>query len=457
MNKVIIIDDDQAILNYLKIMLLQTGKFEVTLLGDSTKALDILKNKSFDLLLLDMDMPKVSGLDILKFINEQNIPITTIVLTGVEDVDLAISAMKLGTYDYLLKPVEEKKLISIMEKIVKLDLPEKEVCASELSKKLKYPQCFAHIITDDEKMLKTFQQVEQIAPSDTGVLIWGESGTGKELVAKAIHQISPRNNKKFVAVNAGLFANELFSSQFFGYTKGAFTGADTDKHGFIEEAHQGTLFLDEIGELSLPIQVKLLRFLQEGEFYRLGSTEYRTADVRIIAATNKNLFDEINKGTFRKDLFFRLNINSVFLPPLRDRKSDLPKLAYYFLEKFSKLHQKNINKISKPVLNLLDYYNYPGNVRELMNIINSAVIVENKSEIRKDSLPVYFLEATQYKISNQIIPSSLTELEKNHIKKTLDFTKWNRSKAAEILKISRVTLISKIKKYNLSPLPPSEK
>lgn len=456
MNKVIIIDDDQAILNYLKIMLLQTGKFDVTILEDSTKALDLLESKSFDLLLLDMDMPKVSGLDILKFINDQNIPITTIVLTGVEDVDLAISAMKLGTYDYLLKPVEEKKLISTMEKIVKLDLKDKTAAPNELHKKLRYPQAFIHIITEDDKMLKTFQQVEKIAPSDTGVLIWGESGTGKELVAKAIHQISPRKNKKFVAVNAGLFANELFSSQFFGYTKGAFTGADTDRHGFIEEAHQGTLFLDEIGELSLPIQVKLLRFLQEGEFYRLGSTEYRTADVRIIAATNKNLFDEITKGTFRKDLFFRLNINSVFLPPLRDRKSDLPKLAYYFLEKFSKLHQKNINKISKQVLNLLDCYNYPGNVRELMNIINSAVIVENKSEIRKDSLPVYFLEATQHKISNQIIPLSLTEIEKNHIKKVLDYTKWNRSKAAEILKISRVTLISKIKKYNLTVPQQSE-
>lgn len=451
MNKVLIIDDDQAILNFLKILLLQTGKFEVNLLADSTKAMDILKNKTFDLLLLDMDMPKVSGLDILNFINKQNIALTTIVLTGVEDVDLAISAMKLGTYDYLLKPVEEKRLISTMDKVLNLDLPDKKTNSGTFQNKLKYPEAFSQIITENEKMLKTFQQVEMIAPSDTGVLIWGESGTGKELMAKAIHQISKRKDKKFVAVNAGLFANELFSSQFFGYTKGAFTGADSDRHGFIEEAHQGTLFLDEIGELSLPIQVKLLRFLQEGEFYRLGSTEYRTADVRIIAATNKNLFEEINKGTFRKDLFFRLNINSIFLPPLRDRKSDVINLAYYFLDKFSKQHGKNIHKISKPVINLLNYYTFPGNVRELMNIINSAVIVENKLEIRKDSLPVYFLEATQSAISNHSLPLSIMEMEKNHIRKVLDYTQWNRSKAAKILKISRVSLISKIKKYNLSP------
>lgn len=454
MTKILIIDDDQAILNYLKILLLQTGKFEIEILNDSRKAFQVIKNGNHDILLLDMYMPNVKGIDILDYIKENSIKIITIVLTGVEDVDLAIVAMKLNTYDYLLKPVDEKKLFETLNNAIEKITTSKTDVESGVSislDNLKYKDNFQNIVTQNEKMLEIFHYVEKIAVTNSSVLIWGESGTGKELIARAIHKISKRGNKKFVAVNAGVFANELFSSEFFGHAKGSFTGAVSEKKGLIEEADEGTLFLDEIGELSLPIQVKLLRVLQEEEFYRVGSTRKLKTNVRIIAATNKNLFEEIKKGRFRKDLFFRLNLNSIFLPPLKERKDDIDCLIQFFLKEFNKKYNKNINRISKTVLNFLKKYNFPGNVRELMNIINSAMIIETTNQIQKKSLPHYFLQnadesgqsAGDYKLK------TLKEVEKECIKKTLIYTGWNKTKASRILDISRVTLISKIKKYKI--------
>ncbi len=454
MAKILLIDDNQAVLNFLRILILQSGKYEIETLQDSTKAYDLLQKEQFDVLLLDMDMPEVSGLDILKFIKNNNINIITIVLTGVEDIDLAITAMKLSTYDYLLKPVDEDKLFRVIDSAIeekKLQEAETDPLQKLTLEGLKYKDVFSSIITQDEKMIKIFHTVEKFARTENSVLIWGESGSGKELIARAIHDISDRADKKFLAVNAGAFAQELFSSEFFGYEKGAFTGAQSNKTGFIEEANGGTLFLDEIGELSLPIQVKLLRVLQEEEFYRLGSTRNIKVDVRIIAATNKNLFEEIKKQTFRKDLFFRLNINSINLPPLRERKGDIELLANYFLKKFNKKYKKNVTTISDGMLNALKSYPFPGNIRELMNIINSAIIVESSKTLHKKSLPSYFLDngCSIENFDDDILPCSLNDLEQVHIKKVLDFTNFNKSKASEILGISRVNLISKIKKYGL--------
>jgi transcriptional regulator with PAS, ATPase and Fis domain len=295
--------------------------------------------------------------------------------------------------------------------------------------------------------------VEKMAQPDNSILIWGESGTGKELIAKAIHRISKRRDENFVAVNAGTFANELFSSEFFGHNKGAFTGASSAKKGFLEEADRGTLFLDEIGELALPIQVKLLRVLQEGEFFRLGSTKNQKVDVRIIAATNKDLLSEMKKGNFRKDLFYRLNMSSVYLPPLRERRGDIPLLCQHFLKKFCEQNQKSIQKISEAAMRLLNQYDYPGNVRELMNIINSAIIIENGPELNKKSFPHYFLEnpGAQDATANGQPMLPLSEIETEQIKKVLAHTKGNKSQAAKILGISRVNLLAKIKKYQLLP------
>jgi DNA-binding NtrC family response regulator len=455
MNKILVIDDNQAILNYLRIFLLKTGKFQVETLLDSTKAYELLNKQDFDILLLDMDMPSVTGLDILKFIKDNHKNIITLVITGVADVDLAISAMKLGTFDYLLKPLDEKKFLDILDSaIYEIELtkirPDTSIQRSFGA--LRYKDAFKKIMTRDEQMMKIFRLVEKYALTDDSIIIWGESGTGKELIAEAIHKISSRKDHKFIAINAGAFADELFSSEFFGYAKGAFTGANTDKIGFIEEANGGTLFLDEIGELALPIQVKLLRFLQEEEFYRLGSTKFIKADVRIIAATNKNLFEEINKGNFRKDLFFRLNINSIHLPSLRERQDDIQFLAYYFLEMFNKKYKKNIKKISNPVITFFKNYPFPGNVRELKNIINSSIIVESGAELKKKSLPYYLLENSNLsnEINGEYSPSSLKEIEKEHIKKVLTYTNMNKTRAAEILGISRVSLISKIKSYRIN-------
>ncbi len=456
MKRILVVDDDRAILNFMRIFLLQTGKYHVQVLQDSTQVFELLKKETFDILLLDMDMPQVTGLDILKYIKEQHIPVVTIVLTGVEDIDLAISAMKLGSHDYLLKPIEDEKFLAALENAghaatLKQDGDSGGEALSMDS--LKHKDVFESIITSDPAMLKIFHFVEKYAVTGNSVLIWGESGTGKELIARAIHDISARRDKKFVAVNAGAFANDLFASEFFGHAKGSFTGAVSEKKGFVEEAQGGTLFLDEIGELGLPIQVKLLRVLQEEEFYRLGSTRNIKTDIRIIAATNKNLFDEINRGSFRKDLFFRLNINAINLPPLRERAGDIPLLARYFLRRFSGKYRKKIESISPAVMNLLKGYSFPGNVRELMNVVNSAIIVESSRELQRKSLPNYFLDSAHHTPAVNGFasgpPMTLQEVEKRHIKRVLDQTGFNKTQAARILGISRVSLIAKCKKYQL--------
>jgi two-component system, NtrC family, response regulator len=453
MNKILVIDDDQAVLNYLNIFLLQTGLFEVKTLSNSTKAYDVLKNSNYDLLLLDMDMPDVTGLDILKHILEHGVDVATIVLTGVEDIELAVSAMKLGAVEYLIKPVENERLLSLINTVLENRKTQKIIDQEIVSPgSLKHREAFKDIVTQNEKMLQLFSVVEKMALTDSSVLVWGESGTGKELVARAIHKISRRNRQNFVAVNAGAFANELFSSEFFGHSQGAFTGATQNKRGLVEEADKGTLFLDEIGELSLPIQVKLLRVLQEGEFFRLGSTKNLRVDVRIIAATNKNLHEEIKKGSFRKDLFYRLNMNSVYLPPLRERRGDISLLSNHFLKKFCEINDKKIDTISDAAMRLLVQYDYPGNIRELMNLINSAVIIESSHEVRKKSLPSYFLESTVVLSdagSVELPLKTLEDVEKDHIRRILNYTDNNKTKAAQILGISRVNLIAKAKKYKL--------
>ncbi len=453
MTRILVIDDDQAVLNYLNVFLLQTGDYEVSLLSDSSRAAALLESSNFDVVLLDMDMPEVTGLDILKTINEKGIEVETIVLTGVEDIDLAVAAMKQGAFDYLTKPVYNDNLLRVIGAAVEASRTGKSAVAPPHPARggLAFPEAFTEIQTCSEQILKIFQTIEKIAPTENSLLIWGESGTGKELVARAVHRLSRRRDRCFVAVNAGAFADELFASEFFGHQKGSFTGAHADKRGFLEEADRGTLFLDEIGELSLPIQVKLLRVLQEGEFFRIGSTRNMRVDIRVIAATNKDLFEEMKRGNFRKDLFYRLNMNSIYIPPLKERKCDIPLLAAHFLQKYSEQNGKKIERISEAAMKLLLGYDYPGNIRELMNIINSGVIIENGNELRKKSLPQYFLETAgvEENGASALPQKSLKEVEKEHIARVLRFTGGNKTHAAKILGISRVNLISKVKQYGL--------
>jgi DNA-binding NtrC family response regulator len=461
MNRVLVIDDDVAVLNYFMILLAQTQRYETRVLSDSTQAFEVIDSGGFDAILLDMDMPVVHGRDVLKYVKEKHPEIEVIVVTGVEDVPLAVESMKAGAYDYLCKPIDESRLLITLDRA--LERSQLRVEISKLRDQvslegLRHKEAFRSILTQDKSFLRVLQRVDQIAESENYVLIWGESGTGKELIARAIHQISRRRDRPFIAVNAGAFASELFSSEFFGHEKGAFTGAVRSKAGFFEEADGGTLLLDEIGELELPVQSKLLRVLQEGEYFRVGSTEKRGSDVRIIASTNRDLADEIEKGRFRRDLYYRLNICSVYLPPLRDREGDVELLANCFLEKHNRLNNKNVVLIEQDVIDLLEMYDYPGNVRELENIIAEAVVVENGRSLTRRSLPRYILNAVSTSRS-AIVPASerktLADMEADHIRRMLELADGNRTVTAEILGISRVSLISKIKRYGIDIKPSS--
>jgi DNA-binding NtrC family response regulator len=458
MNKILVIDDDQSVLRYLQIFFMQVDKFEVKCLSDSTKAFATLAEFGPDLILLDIDMPDVTGIDVLNYLAEQPRRPEVIVLSGVEDIKLAVQAMKLGAYDYLGKPVDNDKLLITIDRALERRNLIAELESLRLRVQNGQENPFAPIITRSPQMLEIFDYAGKVAPTDNAVLLWGESGTGKELLARAVHQLSRRKDKPFVAVNAGVFASELFASEFFGHTRGAFTGAVSDKTGILEKSDGATLFLDEIGELSLPIQVKLLRVLQEGEYSQVGSTENRRVDVRIVTATNKDLREEIERGNFRSDLFYRLNVCSIHVPPLREREGDVPFLAQFLVEKYARTHGKPIKGISEDVLELLQRYAYPGNVRELENIINGAVLVETATELQRSSLPQHFLETILRAGVRAVAPveappgpaeRSLEEVEREHIERVLRHTEGNRTAAARILGISRVTLIAKIRQYKI--------
>jgi DNA-binding NtrC family response regulator len=456
-NRILAIDDDRAVLNYLQVFFMQVGQFELKTSADSTSAGALIEEFDPDLILLDLDMPDVTGIDILSDLCEKPSRPEVIVLSGVEDVGLAVRAMKLGAYDYLTKPIDTDKLLATIDHAL-----ERRNLKSEVQRLQGCPDGhdetpFARTITRSPQMRAIFDQTRVIAPTDNSVLVWGESGTGKELLARSIHALSRRASAPFVAVNAGVFASELFASEFFGHAKGAFTGAVTDTSGILAKSNHGTLFLDEIGELSLPIQVKLLRVLQDGEYFQVGSALNRQVDVRIITATNTDLRVEIERGNFRSDLFYRLNVCSIFVPPLREREGDIPFLAQYFVEKYAQTHGRRLNGISEDVLTLLQRYRYPGNVRELENIINTAVLLESSHELTRASLPQYFLKATlrasvrlpRGQRGDSLAERTMLEVEREHIERVLRYTDGNRTAAAKILNMSRVTLISKIKQHRL--------
>jgi DNA-binding NtrC family response regulator len=458
MTRILVLDDDKAVLNWFVVVLAQANRFEVEVLADSTRAAERLAARPCDVLLLDMDMPKVTGLEVLRHVREHHPACEVIVITGVGAVELAVESMKLGAYDYLCKPVDADRLITCIDRALERSRLHDEVrrLRDQVSQHgLRFKEAFKDFLTQDKRLLRTLSTVEQIAQSDNNVLVWGESGTGKELVARAIHRIGRRAAKPFIAVNAAAFASALFDSHFFGHERGAFTGAVTAKEGLFEEADGGTLFLDEIGDIEPAVQSKLLRALQSGEYFRLGSTKQRGADVRIIAATNKDLDTEIEEGRFRRDLYYRLNISSVFIPPLRERSGDVELLAYHFLDRYCRMNGKEIHSIAEPVTELLEGYDFPGNVRELENVVAGAVVLETTDTLRRESLPAYLRKAAATHAARppEVAPRTLAEVEAEHVRAVLEHTGGNRSAAARILGISRVGLLAKLKRLAVEPEP----
>jgi DNA-binding NtrC family response regulator len=458
MNRLLILDDDRAVLNWFTVLLKQTRRYEAVALNDSTRAFETLANGNFDLILLDMDMPVVSGMEVLRHVRQHHPDVEVVVITGIGDVTLAVEAMKLGARDYLCKPVEADRLLACIDRA--LERPRAREAARR-SRELvtrqgsRFPEALRGFVTQDRNLARTLGEVEQIAQSDNNVLIVGESGTGKELVARAIHQLGRRALKPFVAVNAAAFASALFDSHFFGHERGAFTGADSGRQGFFEEADGGTLFLDEVGDIEPPVQSKLLRVLQSGEYFRLGSTRQRGADVRILTATNKDLDVEIAAGRFRRDLLYRLNTTSIVLPPLRERKGDIELLAHFVLEKHCAANGKTIKTIDEQVLGVLRGHVFPGNVRELENIIAGAVAVESGESLGMASLPPALrkVAATQEVRGPLPMRKTLSDVEADYIRAVLEQTAGNRTWAARILGISRVGLIAKLKRLEIDIEP----
>ena len=449
MAKILVADDELSMREFLKILLTKEGH-EVICAADGEEALSLFQAHPCDLLVSDIKMAKVDGLELLRKVKEFRPNMAVVMITAYGSPEDAIAAMKAGAYDYLTKPFKLKEIKSVirnaLSKPIGKDMEEAPV------------GIFNNLVSHSPQMLKIFNLIKQVGATKTNVLISGESGTGKELVARAIHQISPRNGKPFVTINCSAIPENLMESELFGYVKGAFTGAVTNKKGLFETAHGGTVFLDEIGDLSPLLQVKLLRVIQEREFIPVGDTQTVSVDVRLISATNKDLEQEIIQGRFREDFFYRLNVVHIHLPPLRERREDIPLLAQYFLEKYSRELGKDIRSISSYALDVLMKYNFPGNVRELENIIERSVALENsnivlpdslvlsehKREGRKTELPSFHLTSAGMDLEKE-----LSELEKELLQHALQLSNGVIKKAAELLHLSFRSMRWKIKKYGL--------
>lgn len=443
-SQILIVDDDETLCYLLKEELLNEG-FKVDITYDGKFAIQNLKNKNYDLLLLDLEMREVSGEEVLDFVKENYPGLQVIVLTAKSEMRTAIECIKKGAYDFITKPYEFSQLLVTINRALELrDLIVKNRLLSE-----KVNQTIPHqIIGESAKIKEVIKLAERAAKSDSNILLEGETGTGKELFAEFIHKNSERNDKPLVAINCASLPDQLIESELFGYEKGAFTDAKSSKQGLVEIANRGTLFLDEIGELSLTLQPKLLRFLEKGEFRRIGGIANLTSDVRVIGATNKNLMEESENKNFRKDLLFRLNVITLTIPPLSERGIDVLILANYFLEKKSPLRSKKI--LSPEAETKLLGYDFPGNVRELEHIIERAIIFSEDNTIHAKDLylPQSNGQVDSYEETiTEILP--MEEVEKKHIRKILIHHKWNREKTAHDLGISLKTLYTKIKKYDL--------
>jgi len=439
--KILIVDDELIMRESLAGWLERDGHLVQTS-PSGEDALEKLKETRYDILLVDIKMEGMSGLDVLRHMKESDPDVAVVMITAYGSIPTAIEAMKNGAYDYMLKPFDPNELGVLIEKIVRYQNQAREM--QFLREEVKARTRFESMIAQSKPMQKVFDLICDVAPMDSTVLITGPTGTGKGLAAKAIHTNSPRCNGPFVTVNCGAIPEHLMETELFGHQKGAFTDAKETKKGRLELAHGGTLFLDEVGEISMRMQIDLLRVLEDRVFYRVGGTQPMEADFRVIAATNRNLEKAIKDGTFREDLFYRLNVVSIKMPSLSQRKEDIPLLADHFLRRFVQETNKTIDKISREAMDELMLYDWPGNVRELENAIERAVVVGKERQIRSEDLPILCYGPFHAPQNN-----SLKEVEKNHIHQILTDNDWNIARSAKILEIDRSTLYSKIKRYDL--------
>jgi DNA-binding NtrC family response regulator len=428
--------------------LVRTWGFTAESAADGEEALTSVTSFRPSIIITDLVMPRMGGLDLLKALKQDDAGCTVVLLTAQGSVETAVEAIKEGAYDYLTKPIEPQRLKILLDKIVERQDTLREV--KVLRRQLREQGSFGSMIGNSASMRKVYQIVEQAAPTSASVLIWGESGTGKELVAKTIHQLSPRALQPFVPINCAAIPETLLESEIFGHEKGAFTGATDRREGCFELADRGTLFLDEIAEMTPATQVKLLRVLQERTFRRLGGRQEQTVDVRVLAATNVVPIDAVKSGKLREDLFYRLHVFAIELPPLRQRKEDLPLLIQSFIAEFNGRNNKHVSAVEPVAMKVLEQYNWPGNVRELRNVIERAVILSSGEFLELKHLPPYVSEvpAPPPATGGMSLTAGMTveEAENRLIMLTLDHARGNKTRAAEILGISLKTLHNKLNK-----------
>jgi DNA-binding NtrC family response regulator len=445
--KLLVVDDEKHIREGLQKALSLDG-YEVEVAQDGKEALEKIAEEEIDLVITDLKMPQLSGEELMKEALFRYPYLPIIILTGHGTIENAVEAMRNGAYDFITKPLNIDKLSLIVNRALENSSLKRQ--NRELLDQLRKKYSFENIIGKSAPMKKVFETIELVAPSRANVLIYGESGTGKEMIADAIHHNSPREEKPYIKVHCAALPESLLESELFGHEKGAFTGAIARKRGRFELAHLGSLFLDEVGEIPPQIQVKLLRVIQEREFERVGGEQPLKVDVRIISATNKNLKEEVERGNFREDLYYRLDVVSIHVPPLRERRDDIPLMVHKFMEEFSKENSKEIEGITNGSLQALVSYKWPGNVRELRNVIESIVVLTKGNIITEQDLPQYILSKDEQ--SHLKIPAgvSLAEAEKRTILFTLQNTGGNKTRASEILKIGRKTLHRKLGEYGIA-------
>lgn len=450
----ILIVDDEPLIRESLFEILRIEGYRVFMVPNGEEALTFLKKTPVDIILTDFKLPKMSGLDLLSEVKPQFPKTEIILITGYGSIESAVEAMKKGAFDYITKPINDNEVKIILQKIVerKSLLDENASLKEQIAKENR--QSFVSMIGLSPKMQQVYHIIESVASSNATILITGESGTGKGLVAKAIHTCDQnRKDKPFIEISCGALSETLLESELFGHVKGAFTGAIKDKEGRFEYAKGGTIFLDEIDAFSLSLQVKLLRVLQDGVYERVGDNTTRKAECRIIVATNQNLFNLVSNGEFREDLYYRINVIAIQMPPLRDRKEDIDVLSNHFVKHYSEANKKKIQSVSAEVQKMLNDYNWPGNVRELENAIEGAVIMSKTEILNKWDFPnnYRFSSAAVKPVSDEKTLKKIVEQpEKDHIISILKEHNWNRIKAAKALGVNRTTLYNKMKKYNIN-------